>query len=169
MTEKRYILETPADFTAARAALSGGGLSSPDTEKALGVIYDKFLAPIPKIFVDKFAWMTDCAKIAAACLRVLPKTSDSTFYSTQTQSFPVIPGATKITTYDAPNGVPATAQALGMTVEEHGDDLAPSKSDTTIAAGTLSAAAVELENRRGEVIRKAFRPMILPIWEEAEE
>lgn len=165
MTEKRYILESPADFTAARAALSGGGLSSPDTEKALGLIYDKFLAPIPKIFADKFAWMTDCAKIAAACLRVLPNTMDSGFYSGTTQEIPATPGSTKITTYDAPNGVPATAQAIGMTVEEH-EDAAASKSETSIAAGTLSAAAVELENSRGEVIRKAFRPMILPIWGE---
>lgn len=165
MTEKRYILETPADFTAARAALSGGGLSSPDTEKALGVIYDKFLAPIPRIFSDKFAWITDCAKIAAACLRVLPKTTDTGFYSSAEFETPATPGNTKITTYDAPDGVPSTAQALGMTVEEH-EVPANSKKEATAPAGTLSTAAVELENSRGEVIRKAFRPMILPIWGE---
>ena len=168
MTEKRYILETPADFTAARAALSGGGLSSPDAEKAIGLIYDKFLAPIPKIFADKFAWMTDCAKIAAACLRVLPKTTDAGFYASAEYETPATPGPTKITTYDAPDGVPATAQALGMTVEEH-EVPAPSKRETSAPAATLSSAAVELENSRGEVIRKAFKPMILPIWGGGEE
>ena len=73
-----------------------------------------------------------------------------------------------MTTYDAPDGVPATAQALGMTVEEkEADSLRVSK--TRLAAATLSGAAIELYDKIAEEIRKAFKPMILPIWDGGEE
>lgn len=167
MTEKRYILETPADFEAARAAMIPG-LQQEDAEIAIGIIYDKFLAPIPKIFADKFKWMAECAKIAGAFLKFLPDSHDPDFYKTYNESIPAWSGQTKVTNYDAPNGDPTTAQALGMTVE-YRDNPAPGKNDTVSSYGSLSAAAIEAFNARKEAIRRAFQPMILPIWAGVEE
>lgn len=162
MTEKRYILENESDFERAREAMVPG-LNQFDTEIAIGIIYDKFLAPIPKIFADKFKWMTECAKIASALLRLLPDSSEPDFYKTHNESVPAWSGQTKVTTYDAPDGNPLTSQALGMTVE-YRDNPVPATNDTDPARGTLSAAAIESANARKEAIRRAFQPMILPIW-----
>ena len=167
MTEKRYILENESDFERARAAMVPG-LNQFDTEIAIGIIYDKFLAPIPKIFADKFKWMTECAEIASALLRLLPDSSEPDFYKTHNESVPAWSGQTQVTTYDAPDGDPLTSQALGMTVE-YRDNPVPATSDTEPARGTLSAAAIESLNARKEAIRKAFQPMILPIWDGQEE
>ena len=167
MTEKRYILENESDFERARAAMVPG-LNQFDTETAIGIIYDKFLAPIPKIFADKFKWMTECAKIASALLRLLPDSSEPDFYNTHNESMPAWSGQTKVTNYDAPNGDPTTAQALGMTIE-YTDTPAPGTNDTVSSYGSLSAAAIESANARKEAIRRAFQPMILPIWDDGEE
>lgn len=167
MTEKRYILENESDFERARAAMVPG-LNQFDTEIAIGIIYDKFLAPIPKIFADKFKWMTECAKIASALLRLLPDSSEPDFYNTHNESVPAWSGQTKVTTYDAPDGNPLTSQALAMTVE-YRDNPVPATNDTEPARGTLSAAAIESFNARKEAIRRAFQPMILPIWDGGEE
>lgn len=164
MTEKRYILENESDFERARAAMVPG-LNQFDTEIAIGIIYDKFLAPIPKIFADKFKWMTECAKIASALLRLLPDSNEPDFYNTHNESVPAWSGQTKVTTYDAPDGNPLTSQALGMTVE-YRDNPVPATNDTETARGTLSAAAIESASARKEAIRRAFQPMILPIWGE---
>lgn len=162
MTEKRYILENESDFERARAAMVNG-LNQFDTEIAIGLIYDKFLAPIPKIFADKFKWMAECAEIASVLLRLLPDSNEPDFYKTHNESVPAWSGQTKVTTYDAPDGNPLTSQALGMTVE-YRDNPAPATNDTEPARGTLSAAAIESANARKEAIRRAFQPMILPIW-----
>ena len=62
MTEKRYILETPADLTAARSAMRAGGLSNSDyIEIAIDALFERFLATVPKIFANKFERMTQCA------------------------------------------------------------------------------------------------------------
>ena len=169
MTEKRYILETPADLTAARSAMRAGGLiRTGDIERAIAVLVDRFLAPVPKIFADKFEWMTQCATFAKAALEFLPAPDEVEFYTTSTESDEGAPGARKVTTYDAPNGVPATAQALGMTVEEKEAD-APRVSKTRLAAATLSGAIIEADDKRTAEILKAFKPMILPIWDGGEE
>lgn len=164
MTEKRYILENESDFERARAAMVSD-LKQFDIEIAIGIIYDKFLAPIPKIFADKFKWMSECAKIAGAFLKFLPDSNEPDFYKTHNESVPAWSGQTKVTTYDAPDGNPLTSQALGMTVE-YRDNPVPATNDTEPARGTLSAAAIESANARKEAIRRAFQPMILPIWGE---
>lgn len=169
MTEKRYILETPADLAAARSAMRAGGLiRTGDIEIAISALVDRFLAPVPKIFADKFEWMTQCATFAKAGLEFIPAPDEAEFYTTTTESDEGAPGARKVTTYDAPNGVPATAQALGMTVEEKEAD-APRVSKTRLAAATLSSAIIEVDDKRAAEIRKAFKPMILPIWDDGEE
>lgn len=169
MTEKRYILESKADLTAARSAMRAGGLiRTGDIERAIGVLVDRFLAPVPKIFADKFEWMTECAGIAKAALEFIPQPDLEEFYTTATESDAGAPGARKVTTYDAPNGVPSTAQALGMTVEEKEAD-APSVSKTRLAAATISGAISEVDDKRAAEIRKAFKPMILPIWDDKGE
>ena len=169
MTEKRYILETPADLIAARSAMQAGGLIHGDIEIAIDSLVDKFLAPVPKIFTGKFDWMKQCAALAAAALSFLPdRTSFEEFYTTETEINGGTPGKHKVTTYDAPNGVPSTAQALGMTVEEKEAD-SPRFSKTRLAAGPISNAAIELYDKVAAEIRKAFKPMILPIWDGGEE
>lgn len=169
MTEKRYILETPADLNAARSAMRAGGLSNSDyIEIAIGTLVDRFLAPIPKIFTNKFEWMTQCAAIANAALEFFPQPEFQLFYTTETEVSGGTPGNRKVTTYDAPDGVPATAQALGMTVEEKEAD-SPRVSRTRLASATLSGAAIELYDKVTAEIRKAFKPMILPIWDGGEE
>ena len=169
MTEKRYILETPADLAAARSAMRAGGLiRAGDIEIAISALVDRFLAPIPKIFADKFEWMTQCATFAKAALEFLPKSDLEEFYTTATESDDGAPGARKVTTYDAPNGVPSTAQALGMTVEEKEAD-SPRVSKTRLASATLSGAIIEVDDKRAAEIRKAFKPMILPTWVGGEE
>ena len=169
MTEKRYILETPADLAAARSAMRAGGLiRTGDIEIAISALVDRFLAPLPKIFADKFEWMTQCATFAKAALEFIPAPDDAEFYTTATESDDGAPGARKVTTYDAPNGVPSTAQALGMTVEEKEAD-APRVSKTRLAAATLSSSIIEVDDKRAAEIRKAFKPMILPIWDGGEE
>ena len=169
MTEKRYILETPADLAAARSAMRAGGLiRTGDIEIAISALVDRFIAPLPKIFADKFEWMTQCATFAKAALEFLPQPDLEEFYTTATESDEGAPGARKVTTYDAPDGVPATAQALGMTVEEKEAD-SPRVSKTRLAAATLSGAIIEVGDKRVAEIRKAFKPMILPIWDGGEE
>ena len=169
MTEKRYILDTPADLAAARSAMRAGGLiRTGDIERAVAVLVDRFLAPVPKIFADKFEWMTQCAAFAKAALEFLPQPDLEEFYTTATESDEGAPGARKVTNYDAPNGVPSTAQALGMTVEEKEAD-APRVSKTRLAAATFSSAVIEVDDKRASEIRKAFKPMILPIWDGGEE
>ena len=170
MTEKRYILESPADLTAARAAIQAGGLTqSHEIEIAIDSLVDRFLAPVPKIFTDKFEWMKQCAALAAADIGFLPDTKKfEEFYTTETEINEGAPGARKVTNYDAPNGVPSTAQALGMTVEEKEAD-SPRFSKTRLASGPLSSAAIELYDKTASEIRKAFKPMILPIWDGGEE
>ena len=169
MTEKRYILETPADLTAARSAMRAGGLiRTGDIEIAISALVDRFLAPIPKIFAGKFEWMTQCATFAKAALEFIPAPDEAEFYTTSTESDDGAPGARKVTTYDAPDGVPSTAQALGMTVEEKEAD-APRVSKTRIAAASISGAIIEVDDKRSAEIRKAFKPMILPIWDGGEE
>ena len=169
MTEKRYILETKADLVAARSAMRAGGLiRNGDIEIAISTLVDRFLAPVPKIFADKFEWMTECAGIAKAALEFIPAPDEVEFYTTETESNDGAPGARKVTTYDAPDGVPSTAQALGMTVEEKEAD-APRVSKTRLAAGNLSGALIEVSDKRAAEIRKAFKPMILPIWDGGEE
>ena len=169
MTEKRYILETPADLAAARSAMRAGGLiRTGDIEIAISALVDKFLAPIPKIFAGKFEWMTECAGIAKAALEFIPAPDDVEFYTTETESNEGAPGARKVTTYDAPDGVPSTAQALGMTVEEKEAD-APRVSKTRLAPATISGTIIEVGDKRAAEIRKAFKPMILPIWDGGEE
>ena len=169
MTEKRYILEKPADLAAARSAMRAGGLiRNGDIEKAISTLVDRFLAPLPKIFADKFEWMTQCATFAKAALEFIPAPDEAEFYTTATESDEGAPGARKVTTYDAPDGVPATAQALGMTVEEKEAD-APRVSKTRLAAATLSSSIIEVDDKRAAEIRKAFKPMILPIWDGGEE
>ena len=170
MTEKRYILETPADLTAARSAIQAGGLTqSHEIEIAIDSLVGRFLAPVPKIFTDKFEWMKQCAALAAAVIIFLPDTTRfEEFYTTDTEINGGTPGTRKVTTYDAPDGVPATAQALGMTVEEKEAD-APRVSKTRLASGPLSGALIELYDKVATVIRKAFKPMILPIWDGGEE
>ena len=169
MTEKRYILETPADLTAARSAMRAGGLiRTGDIEIAISALVDRFLAPIPKIFADKFEWMTQCATFAKAALEFLPQPDLEEFYTTATESDEGAPGARKVTNYDAPNGVPSTAQALGMTVEEKEAD-SPRVAKTRLAAATISGAIIEVDGKREAEIRKAFKPMILPIWDGGEE
>ena len=169
MTEKRYILETPADLAAARSAMRAGGLSRSDyIEIAIGTLVDRFLAPVPKIFTNKFEWMTQCASIANAALEFFPQPEFQLFYTTETEVSGGTPGNRKVTTYDAPDGVPAMAQALGMTVEEKEAD-SPRVSKTRLASATLSGAAIELYDKVAAEIRKAFKPMILPIWDGGEE
>ena len=170
MTEKRYILETPADLTAARSAIQAGGLTqSREIEIAIDSLVDRFLAPVPKIFTNKFEWMKQCAALAYAAIGFLPDTTKfEEFYTTDTEIIGGDPGARKVTTYDAPDGVPATAQALGMTVEEKEAD-SPRVSKTRLASATLSGAAIELYDKVAAEIRKAFKPMILPIWDDEGE
>ena len=169
MTEKRYILETSADLAAARSAMRAGGLiRTGDIEIAISALVDRFLAPVPKIFADKFEWMTECAGIAKAALEFIPAPDDVEFYTTETESNEGAPGARKVTTYDAPDGVPSTAQALGMTVEEKEAD-APRVSKTRLAPATISGTIIEVDDKRAAEIRKAFKPMILPIWDGVEE
>ena len=169
MTEKRYILETPADLAAARSAMRAGSLIRPgDIEIAISALVDRFLAPVPKIFADKFEWMTQCATFAKAAIEFIPQPDLEEFYTTASESDEGAPGSRKVTTYDAPNGVPSTAQALGMTVEEKEAD-APRVSKTRLASATLSGAAIEVDDKRSAEIRKAFKPMILPIWDGGEE
>lgn len=169
MTEKRYILETKADLVAARSAMREGGLiRTGDIEIAISALVDRFLAPVPKIFADKFEWMTQCAAFAKAALEFLPQPDLEEFNTTATESNEGAPGTRKVTTYDAPDGVPSTAQALGMTVEEKEAD-APRISKTRLALGTISSAISEVDDKRVAEIRKAFNPMILPIWEGGEE
>ena len=169
MTEKRYILETPADLAAARSAMRAGGLiRTGDIEVAISALVDRFLAPVPKIFAGKFEWMTQCATFAKAALEFIPAPDDAEFYTTATESDDGAPGARKVTTYDAPDGAPSTAQALGMTVEEKEAD-SPRVSKTRLAAATLSSAIIEVDDKRAAEIRKAFKPMILPIWDGGEE
>lgn len=169
MTEKRYILETPADLAAARSAMRAGGLIRPgDIEIAISALVDRFLAPVPKIFAGKFEWITQCATFAKAALEFIPQPDLEEFCTTATESDEGAPGARKVTTYDAPDGVPSTAQALGMTVEEKEAD-APRVSKTRLATATISNAISEVDDKRAAEIRKAFKPMILPIWDGGEE
>ena len=169
MTEKRYILESLADLAAARSAMQAGGLiRSGDIEIAISALVDKFLAPIPKIFAGKFEWMTECAGIAKAALEFIPAPDELEFYTTETESNEGAPGARKVTTYDAPDGAPSTAQTLGMTIEEKEAD-APRVSKTRIAAATFSGAIIEVDDKRAAEIRKAFKPMIRPTWGGGEE
>ena len=168
MTEKRYILETAADLTAARSAMRAGGLTrNGDIEIAISALVDRFLAPVPKIFAGKFEWMTQCATFAKAALEFLPQPDLEEFYTTATESNDGTPGVRKVTNYDAPNGLPSTAQALGMTVEEKEAD-APRISKTRLATATISNAISEVDDKRAAEIRKAFKPMILPIWDDGE-
>ena len=165
MTEKRYILETPADLAAACSAMRAGGLiRNGDIEIAISALVDRFLAPVPQIFADKFEWMTQCATFAKAALEFIPTPYEEEFFVTATESDEGAPGTRKVTNYDAPNGVPSTAQALGMTVEEKEAD-SPRVSKTRLAPATLSGAAIELYDKVEAEIRKAFKPMILPIWD----
>ena len=169
MTEKRYILETTADLTAARSAMRAGGLiRTGDIEIAISALVDRFLAPVPKIFADKFEWMTQCATFAKAALEFIPAPDDAEFYTSATESDDGAPGARKVTTYDAPDGAPSTAQALGMTVEEKEAD-SPRVSKTRLAAAAISGAIIEVDDKRAAEIRNAFKPMILPIWDGWEE
>ena len=169
MTEKRYILESPADLTAARSAIQAGGLTqSHEIEIAIDSLVDRFLAPVPKIFASKFEWMKQCAALAAAALSFLPDLDFQLFYTTDTEISGGTPGNRKVTTYDAPDGVPATAQALGMTVEEKEAD-SPRVSKTRLAPATISGTIIEVDDKRAAEIRKAFKPMILPIWDGGEE
>lgn len=169
MTEKRYILESPADLTAARSAIQTGGLiRTGDIEIAISALVDRFLAQVPKIFADKFEWMTQCATFAKAALEFIPSLDDAEFYTAATESDDGAPGARKVTTYDAPDGVPATSQALGMTVEEKEAD-GPRVSKTRPATASISGAIIEVDAKRVAEIRKAFKPMILPIWDGGEE
>ena len=169
MTEKRYILETPADLAAARSAMRAGGLiRTGDIEIAISTLVDRFLAPVPKIFADKFEWMTQCATFAKAAIEFIPTPDEVEFLTTETESNEGTPGARKVTTYDAPDGVPATAQAWGMTGEEK-EAAAPRVSKTRIAGATLSGAIIEVDDKRAAEIHKAFKPMILPIWDGGEE
>ena len=169
MTEKRYILESPADLAAARSAIQAGGLTkSHEVEIAISALVDRFLAPVPKIFADKFEWMKQCAALADAAISFLPDFDFQLFYTTDTEISGGTPGARKVTTYDAPDGVPATAQALGMTVEEKEAD-SPRVSKTRLASATLSGAAIELYDKVAAEIRNSFKPMILPIWDGGEE
>ena len=170
MTEKRYILENPSDLEAARSAMQAGGLSnSYEIEIAIDSLVDRFLAPVPKIFTNTFEWMKQCAALAGAALNFLPDTTRfEEFYTTDTEINGGTPGTRKVTTYDAPDGVPSTAQALGMTVEEKEAD-SPRFSKSRLAAATLSGAAIELYDKVAAEIRKAFKPMILPIWDGGEE
>ena len=169
MTEKRYILETPADLAAARSAMRAGGLiRTGDIEIAISALVDRFLAPVPQIFADKFEWMTQCATFAKAALEFIPAPDEVEFYTTETESNDGTPGARKVTTYDAPDGVPSMAQALGMTVEEKEAD-SPRLSKTRLASATVSSAIIEVDDKRAAEIRKAFKPMILPIWDGGEE
>ena len=168
MTEKRYSLETAADLTAARSAMRAGGLTrNGDIEIAISALVDRFLAPVPKIFAGKFEWMTQCATFAKAALEFLPQPDLEEFYTTATESNDGTPGVRKVTNYDAPNGLPSTAQALGMTVEEKEAD-APRISKTRLATATISNAISEVDDKRAAEIRKAFKPMILPIWDDGE-
>ena len=165
MTEKRYILETPADLAAARSAMRAGGLiRNGDIEIAISALVDKFLAPVPKIFADKFEWVTQCATFAKAALEFIPAPDEAEFYTSSTESDDGTPGARKVTNYDAPDGVPSTAQALGMTVEEKEAD-SPRISKTRLATASISGAIIEVDGKRAAEIRKAFKPMILPIWD----
>lgn len=168
MTEKRYILETPADLIAARSAMQAGGLTHGDIEIAISELVGRFLAPIPKSFADEFAWMTQCAGFAKAAIEFLPQPDLNEFCTTETESNDGAPGDRKVTTYDAPDGVPSTAQALGMTVEEKEAD-APRVSKTRLAGATISSATIEVADKRAAEIRNAFKPMILPIWDGGEE
>ena len=169
MTEKRYILETPSDLAAARSAMRAGGLiRNGDIEIAISTLVDRFLAPVPKIFADKFEWMTQCATFAKAAIEFIPAPDEAEFYTTSTESDDGAPGARKVTNYDAPDGVPSTAQALGMTVEEKEAD-APRISKTRLAAASISGAIIEVDDKRAAEIRKVFKPMILPIWDGGEE
>ena len=169
MTEKRYILETPSDLAAARSAMRAGGLiRNGDIEIAISTLVDRFLAPVPKIFADKFEWMTQCATFAKAAIEFIPAPDEAEFYTTSTESDDGAPGARKVTNYDAPDGVPSTAQALGMTVEEKEAD-APRISKTRLAAASISGAIIEVDDKRAAEIRKVFKPMILPIWDDGEE
>ena len=169
MTEKRYILESPADLAAARSAMRAGGLiRTGDIEIAISALVDRFLAPVPKIFADKFEWMTQCATFAKAALEFIPAPDEVEFYTSATESDEGAPGVRKVTTYDSPDGVPSTAQALGMTVEEKEAD-APRVSKNRLAAATISSAIIEVDDKRAAEIRKAFKPMILPIWDGGEE
>ena len=169
MTEKRYILETHADLAAARSAMRAGGLiRTGDIEIAISALVDRFLAPVPQIFSNKFEWMTQCATFAKAALEFLPQPDLEEFYTTATESDEGAPGARKVTNYDAPNGVPSTAQALGMTIEEKEAD-APRVSKTRLASSSISSAIIEVDDKRTAEIRKAFKPMILPIWNGGEE
>ena len=111
--------------------------------------------------------MTKCAETASAFLKLLPDSGEPDFYKTHNESIPAWSGQTRVTTYDAPDGNPLTSQALGMTVE-YRDNPVPATNDTEPARGTLSAAAIESFNARKDAIRRAFQPMILPIWEEGE-
>ena len=169
MTEKRYILETPADLAAARSAMRAGGLiRTGDIEIAISTLVDRFLAPVPKIFAGKFEWMTQCATFAKAAIEFIPAPDEVEFSTTATESDDGAPGARKVTTYDAPDGAPSTAQALGMTVEEKEAD-APRVSKTRLATATIYGAIIEVDDKRAAEIRKAFKPMILPIWDGGEE
>ena len=169
MTATRYILESPADLTAARSAMRAGGLiRTGDIEIAISALVDRFLAPVPKIFADKFEWMTQCATFAKAALEFIPAPDDAEFYTSATESDDGAPGARKVTTYDAPDGAPSTAQALGMTVEEKEAD-SPRVSKTRLAAAAISGAIIEVDDKRAAEIRNAFKPMILPIWDGWEE
>ena len=103
-----------------------------------------------------------------AALEFLPQPDLEEFFTTATESNEGAPGARKVTTYDAPDGTPSTAQALGMTVEEKEAD-APRVSKTRLAAATLSGAIIEADDKRTAEILKAFKPMILPIWDGGEE
>ena len=140
------------------------------TLAALGEKYDFYVLDADlsgstqtKIFADKFEWMTQCATFAKAAIEFLPQPDLEEFYTTATESDEGAPGARKVTNYDAPDGVPSTAQALGMTVEEKEAD-APRVSKTRLAAAPLSSAIIEVDDKRAAEIRKAFKPMILPIW-----
>ena len=162
-------METPADLAAARSAMRAGGLiRTGDIERAIAVLVDRFLAPVPRIFADKFEWMTQCAAFAKAALEFLPQPDLEEFSTTATESNEGTPGARKVTTYDARNGVPETAQALGMTVEEKEAD-SPRVSKNRLAAATISSAIIEVDDKRAAEIRKAFKPMILPIWDDKVE
>ena len=147
---------------------AGGLIRSGDIERAVAVLVDRFLAPVPKIFADKFEWMTQCATFAKAALEFIPEPDEEEFLVTATESNEGAPGSRRVTTYDAPDGVPSTAQALGMTVEEKEAD-SPRVSKTRLAASNVSGAIIEVDDKRAAEIRKAFKPMILPIWDGGEE
>ena len=55
-----------------------------------------------------------------------------------------------------------------MTVEEKEAD-SPRVSKTRLAAAAISGAIIEVDDKREAEIRKAFKPMILPIWDGGEE